>query len=191
MKNEFNNAAILMCGPSGAGKTTIMNALLSMDRNFQQCIGVTTREMRDGEENGVDYHFLSMDELNCLEENNKLLEVDFFNGQYYGYTNNDINSLIDANKIPILCATLAGVERMSLLEELKTYSVFVKPPSMLALELRLTSRNEHKEEQIKERLETAVEEMKHSEDFDLSVVGEHKIIAAKKIRESFLQFNCV
>lgn len=125
-------------------------------------ISDTTRNARNGEENGREYHFVSREEFLRDIEVGKFLEHAEFSGNLYGTSFKAVQDVQDSGKICILDIEMQGVKNVKA-SELAARYVFVKPPSMEVLEERLRSRNTDSEESIQKRLAIAKEELKFSE----------------------------
>ena len=114
---------IALCGKSGAGKDTILSALLANHSSlFEKKISYTTRSPREGEKDGVDYHFISREEFFNKILNEEMIEADDFNGEVYGTA---INSLVE-NKINLGVFTPEGIEILTSINELEVLPVYLE-----------------------------------------------------------------
>ena len=155
---------VVFVGPSGIGKNTIINKLRELypDR-FAYSISHTTREPREGEIDGVHYHFVSREKFEQMIQNKKLLEYAEVHGNYYGTSFESIRNVERSGKICILDLNIDGAISVSK-SRLKPFIIFLRPESMPALERRLRNRGTESEESIQKRMKTAAEEMKRFEE---------------------------
>lgn len=161
-----NGSLIVVSAPSGCGKDTIVKEVLSKMQD-QVCLSVsmTTRPMRDGEIEGVNYYFVSSDEFKNKIENGEILEYTVYNGNYYGTPAEPVRKQLENGKTVILIIEVEGGENVKKLfpDALK---VFIIPPSFGTLEERLRGRGTDDDEMIKKRLEIALEELKRANEYD-------------------------
>ncbi len=148
---------IILSGPSGCGKGTVLKALLSKRNDTVVSVSVTTRSPRPGEEDGVHYFFRSRADFEQMIENGELLEYAEYNGNYYGTPLPPMEAWLDAGKNVVLEIEVQGAEKvMQKLPE--AVSMFIIPPSMENLEKRLRGRGTETEEVIVGRLAAAKRE---------------------------------
>lgn len=157
--------------PSGAGKTTLVKALLESSDNIRVSVSHTTRQPRSGEINGVNYHFVSKDEFSRMLENNLFLEYARVFDNYYGTSQGWLEVQLNAGIDVILEIDWQGAQQVRGLMP-DTVSIFILPPSRQALEQRLHYRGKDSDEVIAKRLRGAVEEMSHCGEFDYLVVND-------------------
>ena len=160
---------IVMSAPSGAGKTTIANRLLQ-DSRFARVITHTVRPPREGEMNGIDYHFVSTEQFELMIKDGQFVEYALVHGNMYGTSKASINLIINSGKHGLLIIDWQGANRVKACYTDST-SIFVLPPNMRVLESRLRKRVMDSEEVIKQRLRIAREEISHISDFDHFVVN--------------------
>ncbi|MEN8217203.1 MAG: guanylate kinase [Pseudomonadota bacterium] len=157
--------------PSGAGKTTLVKALVESVDNIQVSVSHTTRQPRRGEINGVNYHFVTKDEFLRMLENDLFLEhAEVFDNEY-GTSQEWIVEQLNMGIDVILEIDWQGAQvvRRKMPE---TVNIFVLPPSRAALEQRLRLRGKDSEVVIAKRLRGAVEEMSHCVEYDYLVVND-------------------
>jgi guanylate kinase len=157
--------------PSGAGKTTLVKALVKSTDNIQVSVSHTTRQPRRGEINGVNYHFVTKDEFLRMLENDLFLEhAEVFDNEY-GTSQEWIVEQLNMGIDVILEIDWQGAQvvRGKMPE---TVNIFILPPSQAALEQRLRHRGKDSEEVIAKRLRGAVEEMSHCVEYDYLVVND-------------------
>ncbi len=148
---------IILSGPSGCGKGTVLKALLEKREDTVVSVSVTTRAPRVGEEDGVHYFFRSRADFEQMIQNRELLEYAEYNGNYYGTPLPPLNAWLDEGKNVVLEIEVQGAEKvMQRLPE--AVSIFIIPPSMENLEKRLRGRGTETEEVILGRLAAAKRE---------------------------------
>jgi len=166
-----DNFSIVISAPSGAGKTTIIQKMLHLDSRLAFSISTTTRAIRQGETEGVNYNFVSIDEFKLKIEKNEFVEWAMVHGNYYGTTKKEIDRILSAGRILIFDVDVQGAE--SLRGKLTDcLFLFIIPPSLEILEQRLRNRNSDSEEQISIRLKNAVDEIRKYHIFDYIVVND-------------------
>lgn len=156
--------------PSGAGKTSLVNALVKSTHNIQDSISYTTRPARSSEVEGVDYYFVSNEKFDQLLAENIFLEHAEVFGHRYGTSRAWVEERLSAGIDVILEIDWQGARAVSqILPE--TVSIFIFPPSKNALESRLRSRAQDSEEVIQNRLAKAREEMSHYQEYKYIVIN--------------------
>lgn len=157
---------IVVSAPSGCGKDTIVKEVISKMKE-QVCLSVsmTTRAMRDGEIEGVNYYFVSSDEFKSKIENGEILEYTVYSGNYYGTPAEPVRKQLEMGKTVILIIEVEGGENVKKLfpDALK---IFIIPPSFDVLETRLRGRGTDDEEMISKRLEIALKELERANEYD-------------------------
>lgn len=158
-------------GASGVGKGTIMKELLKVDDSICLSVSATTREPRPEEKNGVHYYFLSREEFDSIVAEGGFMEHATYCNNSYGTLKSEVEEKLAAGKNVFLEIDVQGA-----LNIIKDYpdcvSIFIMPPSFETLEKRLRARNTETETQIRNRLETAMREIKLSEVYDYCVVND-------------------
>ena len=174
---------LVISGPSGSGKSSIINYLLAEVENATFSVSTTSRPMRDGEVDGIDYDFVSKEEFLKLIKNNQLLEYEKVHDNYYGTRKDLVEDALEFGKLLIFDVDTRG--RANLYQHFSDImvSVFVTTSSRDVLEDRLRGRGTETEEAIQVRLKNAVEEMKHLPEFDYFVVNEDIEVAKKHVLE--------
>ena len=157
--------------PSGAGKTSLVNALIRRCTDLLVSISHTTRTMRPGEEDGVNYHFVAEEEFLGMLERAEFLEHARVFGNLYGTSAVWVNQQLDKGQDVILEIDWQGAQQVKRLVP-ASRSVFIMPPSRAALQQRLTSRGQDDSSVIAARMAEAVEEMSHYVEGDYLVVNE-------------------
>lgn len=171
----------VLSAPSGAGKTTLANAVLSdLEGRLIRCITSTTRPPREGEENGKDYYFLSEDAFTKKKENQEFLEWAKVYDHYYGTDKKDVETILSQGKDLLLIIDVVGA--MTLMEKNRATFIFITPPSMQELEKRIRLRESDSEESIKKRLEKSVFEMEKQVLFDYIMVNDDFLVAREALK---------
>lgn len=157
--------------PSGAGKTSLVNALV--ESNPEVCVSVshTTRAKRPGEENGVDYHFTSHEQFESMLQESAFLEHAWVFGNLYGTSQQWVEQTLNAGIDVILEIDWQGAEQVRRLMP-GTVSVFILPPSLACLRKRLTGRGQDDPEVIAARMEEAINEISHYVEADYLIIND-------------------
>ena len=161
----------LVSAPSGAGKTSIVNAALAADEQLVVSVSHTTRPARGGEVDGENYHFVSDDLFSQMVETADFLEHANVFGKRYGTSKAEVANKRDQGQDVILEIDWQGAQQVREAVP-QAISVFILPPSADALAARLTTRGEDTQESIEKRLSEAKLDMSQAEHFDYLVVNE-------------------
>ena len=189
---------IIISAPSGAGKTTLCQALKKRLPDLHFSISHTTRAPRKNETDGVDYHFISKEKFLDMTEKGDFLEWAKIHGNYYGTSKKNIEDTLQKGKDLVLELDVQGVEALRALKYQGVY-IFILPPSMEELEKRLAGRGTEPDNQIKQRLEVGKSEIAKSHLYDYAVTNVNieesadtllSIIRAEKKRMSRYQPDC-
>jgi len=156
--------------PSGAGKTSLVNALLERCPDLQVSISHTTRAMRPGEEDGVNYHFVGESEFTAMLARQEFLEHARVFGNLYGTSRNWVEKQLARGIDVVLEIDWQGARQVKTLMP-ESRAIFILPPSRASLEERLNARGQDPVEVIDARMAEAVEEMSHYVDSDFVVVN--------------------
>lgn len=178
----MNDAGILiiLSGPSGSGKDTVLKELLKLDKDTVLSISSTTRKPRDGEIDGVDYNFLEVSEFKELIENDGVLEYAQYCDNFYGTPRKFVENTLDSGQNIILEIEVQGALQVK--EKFNDcVLIFLMPPSFETLKQRLSSRGTEEETVILNRLEVAKSEMKQADKYDYIVVNDEVENAVMKI----------
>lgn len=164
----------IFSAPSGAGKTSIVKALLKLLPQLEFSVSATSRPMRMGEENGKDYYFMSAGVFREKIANNEFLEwEEVYSGSYYGTLRSEINRIWNKGHHVVFDVDVAGGISIKKQYGHKALSIFVMPPTIEELEKRLINRNTETPESLKKRLEKARLELTFANSFDHIVVNEN------------------
>lgn len=161
----------MVTAPSGAGKSSLVKALLSRDDSIKLSISHTTRAPRPGEENGREYHFVSVDEFESRKDRDEFLEWACVHGNYYGTSRVWIEEQMRAGNDVLLEIDWQGARQVR--EQFPdVLGVFILPPSMQALAERLNKRGTDSAEVIQKRLKGAGAEIEHATDFEFVIIND-------------------
>ena len=166
-----NGILIILSGPSGSGKDTVLNKLVENRDDIKISVSMTTRDKRQGEIDGVHYYFADREYFEKNISENKMLEYAEYAGNYYGTPKGPVDEMLLNDKAVILKIEVQGAEKIRNIYS-DVISIFLMPPSMRVLEDRLRSRQTEDEETINHRLVIAREEMRRAPDYDYVVVND-------------------
>ncbi len=170
MNSKKRGTLILYTGSSGVGKGTILAELFKRDDNLRLSVSNTTRAPREGEVDGVQYNFVSVEEFKKQIEQDGYLEYAEYCDNYYGTPKKQVFDMLDEGYDVFLEIEVKG--GIQILEKYPDIlSIFILPPSMEVLEHRLNKRGTEDAETIKKRLEQAEEEIKYKDRYKYNVVN--------------------
>jgi len=161
----------IICAPSGAGKTSLVNALLEREPDIELSVSYTTRPPRAGEEDGREYHFVSRDVFLAMASRGEFLESAEVHGNLYGTSQSWINERRATGRDIVLEIDWQGAQQVRRLVP-GAIGVFIVPPSLQILRKRLTARGQDSAEVIERRLANAREEIGHVEEFDYVIINQ-------------------
>ena len=170
----------IVAAPSGAGKSSIVNAVLARDPNICLSISFTSRAPRPGERHAEHYHFVSAREFEAMVEAGDFFESARVHGDWKGTARQSVEPQLAAGKDVLLDIDWQGARQVRS-KVPDAVSVFILPPSRQALEQRMQSRGQDSEEVIAQRLAAAREEMSHYGEFDYVIVNEHFPVAVDEM----------
>lgn len=161
----------IISAPSGGGKTSLVNALLQKDTGVVASVSHTTRSMRPGEREGVDYYFIDHSEFEALLKQQNFLEHAFVFGNYYGTTQRQVQEKLQAGLDIILEIDWQGAQQVRKLVP-ECVSIFILPPSKEVLYARLCERAQDQMSTIEERMARASSEISHYAEYDYLIVND-------------------
>ena len=173
----------IISAPSGAGKTSLVKALIDDADNIMVSVSHTTRAMRDGEKEGVDYHFVKQEEFLSMVDGGEFLEHANVFDNYYGTSQKHVEQQLLQGLDVILEIDWQGARQVRK-QFPESLSVFILPPSSEALKDRLQNRGQDNEEIINRRMKDAVNEMSHYAEFDYIIVNDD-------FNQALQEFGCV
>ena len=168
---------VVISGPSGAGKGSVVLELLNIYKEKKEkvhlSVSATTRNPREGEVDGISYHFITLNDFENKIKNNELLEYNqYATGKYYGTLKRHVFDYLEKGYDVILEIDINGYKQV-----IKNYpnaiGIFIMPPSLKVLEKRLRDRGTETEEQIKKRLEVARSEIKSKKIYPYVIINEN------------------
>jgi guanylate kinase len=161
---------IVISAPSGTGKTTIVRRILGDFSQVVFSVSATTRKKREHEVEGVDYFFISEAEFKKKIQNNEFVEWELFYDYYYGTFRSFIDSRINNGKSVILEVDVHGALEIKRIYP-EAILIYIAPPSLEELLIRLKKRQTENEEDLRKRIERAKMELSHKDKFDYFIVN--------------------
>jgi len=163
----------IFSGPSGCGKSSVIKRILAEIEDIKLSVSVTTRAMREGEQEGVDYYFIDEAKFKKLVQNNALYEyVDSDFGPKYGTPKEAVNKWLDEGKDVILDLDYPGVQQLKACAKDKIKTISLLPPSLKVLRQRLIDRKTDSLETIEKRMSMAEKRVKESVFYDYIIVND-------------------
>ncbi len=186
LKNKDEDLPIIVSAPSGTGKSTVIQKIMSEDegnRKYAFAVSTTSRHIRSGEEEGKNYYFVTPEEFKERVEKQDFLEWAIVHGNYYGTEKKEIDRIKKLKKIPIFDVDIQGARNLRK-KMSHAVSIFIIPPSFDVLKARLMNRRTESEEQIRFRLENAVKELKEYKKYDYIIIND-------SLDETCLEFKAI
>jgi len=186
---------LILSSPSGAGKSTLTRQLVSDESGIRLSISVTTRPRRPSEIDGKHYHFISVDDFNAMRERGDLLESAEVHGNFYGTPRRAAEATLEAGQDVLFDIDWQGTRQIMARMRRDVVAVFILPPSMAELKLRLERRAEDAPETIVRRLRNARDEIAQwgiydyiivNDDLDRAFNSVKAILAAERMRRDRL-----
>ena len=175
--------------PSGAGKSSLIAALLKTDPTIRLSISTTTRQPRPGEVDGREYHFTTVEAFRKSIEAGEFLEHALVHDNYYGTSRVKVLELLQAGNDVLLEIDWQGA--LQIREQFPdTVSLFILPPSIAELENRLNKRGQDSQETIKRRIQGAALEISHASDFDYVIINNDFDLALKQLSAVIESARC-
>ena len=167
------NNFIIISAPSGSGKTTICKYLQKLNSSINFSISCTTRQKREYEVEGKDYFFITNEEFEKKINDAKFIEWEQIHGNfYYGTLKSTLEKAINEDKRILLELDVKGAMSVKKLYPNKSLSIFIEPPSVEVLKLRLEKRGTDNDERIIKRLERLESELSYKSNFDYHVIND-------------------
>ncbi|KAB8138686.1 guanylate kinase [Gracilibacillus oryzae] len=186
---EEKGILFVLSGPSGVGKGTVRKALFEQDTNLQYSISMTTRNIREGEKDGVDYFYRTHEEFKEMIDTNSLLEYAEYVGNFYGTPRQYVEEMIEAGHDVFLEIEVQGAMQVK-----KNFPqgvfVFLIPPSLEELKNRIQDRGTETEDLIASRLQEARKEIEMMEAYDYVVVNDSIDNAVQKVQAIVQSEHC-
>jgi guanylate kinase len=181
----------IFTAPSGAGKTTIVRAMLQKYPWLDFSVSATTRARRDHETEGKDYYFMSVEQFKSKMDNREFVEwEEVYADQYYGTLRSEIDRVWSQGKHIVFDIDVKGAINIKKAYGDRCMAIFVKPPSFEVLKQRLVSRNTETEESLRKRIEKVKTELSYENSFDFVLVNDDIEVAlteASHMVETFIE----
>lgn len=185
----FMNKVIIFSAPSGSGKTTLVKHCLDVFPDLQFSISCTTRDLRGSEVHGIDYHFVSPDEFRQKITEEAFVEFEeVYEDKYYGTLKSEVERIWARGKVVIFDVDVKGGISLKKYFGDQALSIFIMPPSVAELELRLISRGTDDLETIKTRVHKAAHEMAFKNEFDVILINSDLEVAKKNVEDLLKKF---
>ncbi|MCK7594487.1 guanylate kinase [Pseudomarimonas salicorniae] len=175
----------IVAAPSGAGKSSLVNAVLEIEPTISLSISFTSRGARPGERHAQHYHFVSKDEFETMIAAGEFFEHAVVHGDYKGTARQSVEPQLAAGRDVLLEIDWQGARQVRA-KIPEAITVFILPPSRAALDERMRKRGQDSEAVIQQRLAAAREEMSHLHDFDYVIVNEDFDAAVQEMRSIFI-----
>ena len=182
--DQFENGkCVIFSAPSGAGKTTIVRYLLRNVEKLAFSISAASREPRGRETDGIDYHFLTVDDFKQKIERDEFVEwEEVYTDNFYGTLKSEVLRYWEEGKTVLFDVDAIGGLNLKRIFGDKALAIFIQPPSLFVLEQRLKNRRTETPEQIKMRLDKANEELSHTHKFDYVLMNDNLEKACYEIK---------
>jgi len=176
---------IVITGPSGVGKTTIIRRLLKADAGLKYSVSLTTRKPRYNERDGIDYKFISHEEFQKAIDNGEFVEWSEVYGEYYGRLKRDLEGLMRKNDA-VIGIDVQGAKKLQ--EKYpKEVFIFLLPRSKEALESQLRGRRTEDDAALRRRLDEAIKEIQQAEKFKYNVVNNRINDTVKEVQSILIE----
>lgn len=180
---------VVISGPSGAGKGTVINRLLEMNKNLYLSISETSRSIRGQEKNGVEYYFVTKEEFRKRIQDNIYLEYAIYNSNYYGTPKDRINEMLNKGIDVILEIEIQGAVKVKELIPDALF-IFIMPTSLKELKKRIIGRKTETQEKVVERFKRAYQEINEASKYNYVVVNDEVEKAAMKVNSIIHAEKC-
>lgn len=189
INKEFKGKAIIFSAPSGAGKTTIVKRLLKTSIPLSFSISACSRLKRGNEQDGIDYHFLSISKFkNKIQENAFIEWEEVYENNFYGTLKSEVNNIWKRGKHVIFDVdVMGGISLKNYFKE-NSLSIFIDPPSLNVLFERLKKRATDDEKSLEKRMNKAESEISHKDKFDTIITNDQLEIAVSEAIQTIEKF---
>ena len=185
----YMEKAIILSGASGVGKNTLGDFLLEQFPQLSYSVSATTRKIRQGEQEGKDYYFISVSDFEEKIENGDLLEwQEVYEDTYYGTLKSELSRIHQQNQYPLLVIDVFGAINVMKNIDMETLTIFIDIVSLEELEKRLTQRGTESAEKVATRMEKAVVEIQEKEQFDVIIVNDDLAKAKQELAKVIADF---
>jgi guanylate kinase len=180
---------IIITAPSGSGKTTLVRRLLAANPELAFSVSACTRPPRDGETDGKDYYFYSVEKFKQLIEEDAFVEWEMvYAGKYYGTLKSEMERIWKEGKYPLVDIDVKGALAIHDVYPDNSLSIFIEAPSLEALKLRLLRRGTESDESLKERVDKAAYELTFAPRFNHIIINDDIDVATKELTTVVEQF---
>ena len=180
---------IILAAPSGGGKSTLAKRLFTDFENLKFSVSATTRTPREGEVDGVHYHFLSKEEFhNKIAQKDFLEWEEFYSGTCYGTLRSEVDKKLKTGYFILLDVDVKGAVNVKQIYAEDCLSLFIQPPSLEVLKQRLETRGTENEETLALRLGRANEELEYADQFDLVIINDELETAYAQLKRAVTEF---
>jgi len=170
--SALHGRLIVICAPSGTGKSTLLERLKKEHPRLHWSVSCTTRGMRPGERNGVDYHYITKEEFEARIGMDDFIEWARVHSNYYGTSKSFVNEGLKSGNALLFDLDVQGADSIKRIYGDEAKVIFIRPPSIEALEARLRGRATDSDAVIEERLRNAREEIKRAHDYDFLITND-------------------
>ena len=178
---SVNGAVLVLSGPSGAGKSSLIKKIESEIGEYYFSISTTTRQIRDGETNGIEYHFVDKEEFQQDIEDDYFLEYALVHGNYYGTSIKPVKKALAEGRLVLFDIDVQGNTAITNRLGDITTSVFITPPTLSELKNRLINRSTDANEAIARRLKMAKKEIQRISEYDFLLINDDFELTAEKL----------
>lgn len=173
---------IILSGPSGVGKNTLGDALMQQFPKLAYSVSATTRPKRDGEVDGKDYHFISVEDFKAKIAQDEFLEwQEVYQDNFYGTLKSELDRINQLDKFPLLVIDVYGAINIMKNLKFKPLSIFIDCPSLDIIKQRLEKRGTDSPEKIAKRIEKASQEIYEKKHFDIAIVNDDLNVAQQQL----------
>jgi guanylate kinase len=187
---SLHQKILIITAPSGAGKTSITHHLMKTFPKLAFSVSATTRESRENENDGVDYYFINIETFKHKIQQHEFAEWEMvYEGKYYGTLKSELKRIWALDKVPVLDIDVKGAIHVQQQYPENTLSIFVEPPSVDELKIRLQARGTETEDTLRARVNKASYEISFKDQFDEVIVNAELEVAcaqASKLVADFL-----
>ena len=180
---------IVISAPSGAGKTSIVHFLLAKTDTLSFSVSACSRARRDNETDGIDYHFLTVDEFQKEIKEDSFLEwEEVYKNQYYGTLKSEVERIWKEGKTVIFDVDVVGGINIKKQYQKECLSIFIMPPSLVVLEERLQKRGSESKESLQKRVAKSKEEIEKRKEFDQVILNDDFEVACMETMKVIQKF---
>ena len=180
---------MIITAPSGAGKTSITHHLMKTFPKLAFSVSATTRESRENENEGVDYYFMNIETFKHKIQQHEFAEWEMvYEGKYYGTLKSELKRIWALDKVPVLDIDVKGAIHVQQQYPENTLSIFVEPPSVDELKIRLQARGTETEDTLRARVNKAAYEISFKDQFDEVIVNTELEVACEQASKLVADF---